>query len=168
MTRTARRKAKKKYEEASTWSKLSVKQVTRVSSSGKMFQRKKKKLKTSEVEKVDEKKERMRQKRRQRRAYSKVCFKCRQPGHHLEDCKNNNDELNICFKCGSTEHSVKSCKAVVPSGSYPFAQCFICGESGHLSRSCPDNPRGLYPNVIEGCRSQVQCQALLSQSHFVP
>lgn len=33
-------------------------------------------------------------------------------------------------------------------GQFPFAKCFICGEVGHLSRSCPDNPRGLYPNGI--------------------
>ena len=30
-------------------------------------------------------------------------------------------------------------------GEFPYAKCFICGEIGHLSRSCPDNPRGLYP-----------------------
>ena len=44
-------------------------------------------------------------------------------------------------------------------GTYPFAHCFICGESGHLSRSCPDNPRGLYPNgkeeLKESCLSIV-------------
>lgn len=32
------------------------------------------------------------------------------------------------------------------AGSFPFAQCFICKETGHLSSSCPDNPKGLYPN----------------------
>lgn len=31
------------------------------------------------------------------------------------------------------------------AGEFPYAKCFICGEVGHLSRSCPDNPRGLYP-----------------------
>ena len=30
-------------------------------------------------------------------------------------------------------------------GSFPFAKCFICQEMGHLARSCPENPRGLYP-----------------------
>ena len=30
-------------------------------------------------------------------------------------------------------------------GPFPFAKCFICQEMGHLSRSCPENPRGLYP-----------------------
>jgi len=32
------------------------------------------------------------------------------------------------------------------AGKFPFAKCFICEELGHLSRNCPDNPRGLYPN----------------------
>lgn len=31
------------------------------------------------------------------------------------------------------------------AGEFPYAKCFICSEVGHLSRSCPDNPRGLYP-----------------------
>lgn len=30
--------------------------------------------------------------------------------------------------------------------AFPFAKCFICGESGHIARTCPDNPKGLYPN----------------------
>ena len=29
---------------------------------------------------------------------------------------------------------------------YPYAKCFICKEIGHIARSCPDNPRGLFPN----------------------
>jgi zinc finger CCHC domain-containing protein 9 len=35
--------------------------------------------------------------------------------------------------------------ALVPA-EYPYATCFICKESGHLSKSCPENPLGLYPN----------------------
>lgn len=30
------------------------------------------------------------------------------------------------------------------AGAFPYAKCFMCGEMGHLSRSCPDNPKGLY------------------------
>ena len=34
------------------------------------------------------------------------------------------------------------------TGEFPYAKCFICGEIGHLTRSCPDNPRGLYPRGL--------------------
>ena len=33
---------------------------------------------------------------------------------------------------------------LIITGEFPFAKCFVCGEMGHLSRSCPDNPKGLY------------------------
>ena len=29
--------------------------------------------------------------------------------------------------------------------------CFICKEVGHLAKSCPDNPKGLYPKG-GGCK----------------
>ena len=34
--------------------------------------------------------------------------------------------------------------SLLSSGEYPYAKCFICGKMGHLSRSCSDNPKGLY------------------------
>jgi len=40
-----------------------------------------------------------------------------------------------------------------------FAKCFVCGEMGHLSKACPDNPRGLYPDG--GC-----CQLCGSVEHY--
>ena len=41
------------------------------------------------------------------------------------------------------------------AGEFPYAKCFICNETGHLSRQCPDNPRGLYPNG--GCCNMCGC-----------
>ena len=35
--------------------------------------------------------------------------------------------------------------------AYRFAVCFICKEVGHLAKSCPDNPKGLYPKG-GGCK----------------
>jgi zinc finger CCHC domain-containing protein 9 len=79
-----------------------------------------------------------------------VCFKCRKSGHCIDECPEVKDDCEqgtgICYKCGSTEHSVNKCKARVEAGTYPYATCFICKEQGHISKQCPDNPRGLYPN----------------------
>uniref|UniRef100_A0A8D2PUB4 Zinc finger CCHC-type containing 9 n=1 Tax=Zosterops lateralis melanops TaxID=1220523 RepID=A0A8D2PUB4_ZOSLA len=80
----------------------------------------------------------------------KVCFHCREPGHGVADCpavlESQDMGTGICYRCGSTEHDLSKCRAKVDpaAGPFPYAKCFICGEMGHLSRSCPDNPKGLY------------------------
>uniref|UniRef100_A0A8C5P782 Acyl-CoA thioesterase 12 n=1 Tax=Leptobrachium leishanense TaxID=445787 RepID=A0A8C5P782_9ANUR len=114
-------------------------------------------------------KDQRREDRRLRRQASKkdkmVCFHCRKPGHGMADCTEvlrcQEDGTGICFRCGSTEHDVIKCRAKVDPalGEFPYAKCFICGEMGHLSRSCPDNPKGLY---AEGGR----CRKCGSVEHF--
>ncbi|KAI8486548.1 Zinc finger CCHC domain-containing protein 9 [Branchiostoma belcheri] len=99
--------------------------------------------------------EKRRLKRIKKKTLSKVCYHCRQPGHGMSECPAMTADVEqgtgICFRCGSTEHKSAKCTARnIPEqtgkSDLPFAKCFICGESGHLSKSCPDNPRGLYPN----------------------
>ncbi|NXC71169.1 ZCHC9 protein, partial [Anhinga anhinga] len=106
-------------------------------------------------------KERRREDRRLKRQEMKknamVCFHCREPGHGVADCpavlESQDMGTGICYRCGSTEHDISKCKAKVDPavGPFPYAKCFICGEMGHLSRSCPDNPKGLYAEG-GGCR----------------
>jgi len=85
-----------------------------------------------------------------------VCFNCREPGHMLAECPEPLNEENIkpeiapvsgqCYKCGSLEHTSKDCKSKLKrENAYRFAVCFICKEEGHLAKTCPDNPKGLYP-----------------------
>ncbi|NWS76293.1 ZCHC9 protein, partial [Crotophaga sulcirostris] len=100
--------------------------------------------------KRDKRREDRRLKRQEKKKNAMVCFHCREPGHGVADCpavlESQEMGTGICYRCGSTEHDISKCKAKVDpaAGAFPYAKCFICGEMGHLSRSCPDNPKGLY------------------------
>ncbi|XP_075582388.1 zinc finger CCHC domain-containing protein 9 [Pelecanus crispus] len=107
--------------------------------------------------KKDRRREDRRLKRQEMKKNAMVCFHCREPGHGVADCpavlESQDMGTGICYRCGSTEHDISKCKAKVDPavGAFPYAKCFICGEMGHLSRSCPDNPKGLYAEG-GGCR----------------
>ncbi|CAN0306220.1 unnamed protein product [Bubo scandiacus] len=105
----------------------------------------------------DKRREDRRLKRQEVKKNAMVCFHCREPGHGVADCpavlESQDMGTGICYRCGSTEHDISKCKAKIDPavGAFPYAKCFICGEMGHLSRSCPDNPKGLYAEG-GGCR----------------
>ncbi|NWS60345.1 ZCHC9 protein, partial [Chunga burmeisteri] len=107
--------------------------------------------------KKDKRREDRRVKRQEKKKNAMVCFHCREPGHGVADCpavlESQDMGTGICYRCGSTEHDISKCKAKIDPavGAFPYAKCFICGEMGHLSRSCPDNPKGLYAEG-GGCR----------------
>ncbi|XP_023804008.1 zinc finger CCHC domain-containing protein 9, partial [Cyanistes caeruleus] len=103
-----------------------------------------------EARRKDRRRESRRLRRQERKRNAMVCFHCREPGHGVADCpavlESQDMGTGICYRCGSTEHDISKCRAKVDpaAGPFPYAKCFICGEMGHLSRSCPDNPKGLY------------------------
>ncbi|XP_021136945.2 zinc finger CCHC domain-containing protein 9 [Columba livia] len=104
----------------------------------------------AEALRKDRRREGRRLRRQEMKKNAMVCFHCREPGHGVADCpavlESQDMGTGICYRCGSTEHDISKCKAKVDPavGPFPYAKCFICGEMGHLSRSCPDNPKGLY------------------------
>ncbi|NWR47109.1 ZCHC9 protein, partial [Regulus satrapa] len=103
-----------------------------------------------EARRKDRRRESRRLRRQEKKKNAMVCFHCREPGHGVADCpavlESQDMGTGICYRCGSTEHDLSKCRAKVDpaAGPFPYAKCFICGEMGHLSRSCPDNPKGLY------------------------
>lgn len=115
--------------------------------------------------KKDRRRENRRLRRQEARKNAMVCFHCREPGHGVADCpavlESQDMGTGICYRCGSTEHDIGKCKAKIDPavGAFPYAKCFICGEMGHLSRSCPDNPKGLYAEG--GC-----CRLCGSVEHY--
>lgn len=113
------------------------------------------------MDKEELRSENRRLKRQHIKANKMVCYHCRESGHGVADCPKALADVEqgtgVCFRCGSTEHDVSQCTARIDpnEGEFPFAKCFICQEKGHLSKSCPDNPRGLYPmgGCCEHCES---------------
>jgi zinc finger CCHC domain-containing protein 9 len=99
-----------------------------------------------------------------------ICLGCRKRGHFVKDCPKLSiapksileaEGPEVCFNCGSPDHTLKNCtKPREGRGSLKFANCFICKKVGHISRDCPENPNGLYPNG--GC-----CHICLLKTHLV-
>lgn len=80
-------------------------------------------------------------------AFKKICLKCREPGHTLNQCPKNDGAAKAmvyCYNCGESDHNPKEC--VLPFSNYAHALCFLCDKKGHLASACPTNERGIYPN----------------------
>nr|XP_030113977.3 zinc finger CCHC domain-containing protein 9 isoform X1 [Taeniopygia guttata] len=169
MTRWARRSSAAAAAAATPWEQLAPGEPEPPRAASSSSGRKKKKKKEYENQDVngfaarrgqeeeeeearrkDRRRESRRLRRQERRKNAMVCFHCREPGHGVADCpavlESQDMGTGICYRCGSTEHDLSKCRAKVDpaAGPFPYAKCFICGEMGHLSRSCPDNPKGLY------------------------
>ena len=58
----------------------------------------------------------------------RCCFKCRLPGHSVNDCREIKKDIEqgtgICYKCGSTEHSVQKCKLKSEPGNFFYIFVF--------------------------------------------
>ncbi len=75
---------------------------------------------------------------------SKLCLKCRKPGHTMTACPESKSVQVYCYNCGENDHGPKEC--VLPFSNYAHALCFLCDTKGHLASACPKNERGVYPN----------------------
>ncbi|XP_058772875.1 uncharacterized protein LOC131646968 [Vicia villosa] len=54
------------------------------------------------------------------------CYRCGEAGHHIHECKS---EENKCYRCGKAGHVVADCKGKTVT-------CYNCGEEGHVSPQC--------------------------------
>lgn len=94
---------------------------------------------------------------------SLTCLGCRESGHRLKNCPK--FRTTICIRCGGSDHKYQECPT--KGGDFKFATCFVCKEmvswglgilititsnyvflpfQGHLSKQCPKNANGVYPN----------------------
>ncbi|XP_055713550.1 zinc finger CCHC domain-containing protein 9-like [Phlebotomus papatasi] len=74
------------------------------------------------------------------------CLGCRELGHLLKDCKVFAKKArDICLKCGSSDHKHNVCP-VYKGPRFDYATCFKCKQMGHISKYCPKNAHGIYPD----------------------